>query len=340
MLHGITMSGRTWEWVVADLADRYRVIRLDFRGHGRSDRAPGAYQPADYLSDAVATIEQVAGGPCFVVGHSLGGMTAAALTQQRPDLVRGAVLEDPPLGSPARTLDDNSLLDGFALMRESVPRLQGSGNPPGGARRDPGQGAVAGRAAVRRAAARRRARRDGRLDAAPRRHRARRRRRRPDGTGLRPRARHPRAGARRRRRPGVARRGRPPGRCRAPRRPSRRTSTSRWSRAPATCCTTSCCTATTSAASCCFLAAQPARPGPSGLPSRTIRRAAAQSTGSGGDRTACPAVTDRLLGAAPPKEIRPPPSSTSVWPVIHVAPAARYSAASPMSSGSPRRCSG
>ena len=60
----------------------------------------------------------------LVVGHSLGGMTAAALSQQRPDLVRGAVLEDPPLGTPDRTLDDNSLLDGFALMRESVPRLQ------------------------------------------------------------------------------------------------------------------------------------------------------------------------------------------------------------------------
>ena len=44
--------------------------------------------------------------------------------------MRGAVLEDPPLGSPARTLDDNSLLDGFALMRESVPRLQGSGIAP------------------------------------------------------------------------------------------------------------------------------------------------------------------------------------------------------------------
>lgn len=124
MLHGITMSGRTWEWVVGDLTDRYRVIRLDFRGHGRSDRAPGAYEPSDYVSDAVAVCEQVAGAPCLVVGHSLGGMTAAALTQQRPDLVRAVVLEDPPLGSPARTLDDNSLLNGFSLMRESVPRLQ------------------------------------------------------------------------------------------------------------------------------------------------------------------------------------------------------------------------
>ena len=124
MLHGITMSGRTWEWVVPDLVDRFRVLRLDFRGHGRSGRAPGAYQPADYVGDALAVVDHVAAKPCLVVGHSLGGMTAAALAQQHPELVRGAVLEDPPLGAVNRALDDNSLRSGFALMRESVPRLQ------------------------------------------------------------------------------------------------------------------------------------------------------------------------------------------------------------------------
>ena len=36
------------------LAERFRVLRLDFRGHGDSDRAPGEYSPAGYVSDAVA----------------------------------------------------------------------------------------------------------------------------------------------------------------------------------------------------------------------------------------------------------------------------------------------
>lgn len=124
MLHGITMSGRTWDWVVDDLATRFRVIRLDFRGHGRSGRAPGRYEPIDYVGDAVAVCEQVAGRPCYVVGHSLGGGTAAALVQRRPELVLGAVLEDPPLGPMPRLPDGNALRNGFALMHESVPRLQ------------------------------------------------------------------------------------------------------------------------------------------------------------------------------------------------------------------------
>lgn len=128
LLHGITASVRTWDWLVPHLVDRYRVIRLDFRGHGRSGRAPGAYQPHGYVSDAAATCRELAGGPCVVVGHSLGGGTAAALAQLHPELVRGLVLEDPPLGARS-DLEGNALLDGFRQMRESIPRLQASGIP-------------------------------------------------------------------------------------------------------------------------------------------------------------------------------------------------------------------
>ncbi|MCJ7782281.1 MAG: alpha/beta hydrolase [Acidimicrobiia bacterium] len=143
LMHGITMSGGTWEWLVPTLAERFRVLRLDFRGHGASDRAPGEYFPGGYVSDAVAAIEQAAGRPCIVMGHSLGGATAAALAQQHPDLVVAAVMEDPPLGLAGNPnvdaveeaggpgdetmLEGNSLLESFRVIRESAPRLQASG---------------------------------------------------------------------------------------------------------------------------------------------------------------------------------------------------------------------
>ncbi len=126
VLHGITASIATWNWLVPLLAPTHRVLRLDFRGHGGSGRAPGHYDSAGYVSDAVAVCEQVAGRPVIVIGHSLGGVTALGLAQTRPDLVRGLALEDPPMGVP-RTLEGNSLLDAFTMMRETVPMLQQSG---------------------------------------------------------------------------------------------------------------------------------------------------------------------------------------------------------------------
>lgn len=133
VLHGITQSTATWGWLVPHLADRYRVVRLDLRGHGRSGRTPGAYRFPDFIADATAVCEQVLGRPAVVIGHSLGGGTAAGLAQTRPDLVRGVVLEDPAIMAPPAAatdsppLEGNSLFDGFRLMRESIPRLQESG---------------------------------------------------------------------------------------------------------------------------------------------------------------------------------------------------------------------
>jgi pimeloyl-ACP methyl ester carboxylesterase len=131
LMHGITVSGRTWDWFVPKLAERYRVLTLDFRGHGKSSHAPGDYQPQAYVTDAIAVLEELADGPAIVVGHSLGGMTGAALMQQRPDLVRAAVLEDPPLGSmdTESPLHANPLLDAFRLMRATVPGVQQAGVP-------------------------------------------------------------------------------------------------------------------------------------------------------------------------------------------------------------------
>ena len=126
LLHGITSSGGTWNWLVPLLADRHRVLRLDFRGHGRSGRSQVPYDYSGYVSDAVAVCEQAADQRAVVIGHSLGGGAAAALAQQRPDLVRAVLLEDPALAGSTE-IGDNSLLEGFTLMRDLIPQVQASG---------------------------------------------------------------------------------------------------------------------------------------------------------------------------------------------------------------------
>ena len=130
LLHGITSYSGTWDWLVPDLAEHFRVLSLDFRGHGKSDRAAEQYLSSGYISDAITVLEQVAGQPAIVMGHSLGGATTAALAQRHPELLKAAIMEDPALGlggSGKPALEGNSLLTSFKLMRESVPRLQASG---------------------------------------------------------------------------------------------------------------------------------------------------------------------------------------------------------------------
>src|SRR4051794_41400953 len=67
-LHGVTGSTATYRWLEPD---GYRAVRLDFRGHGASERAPGTYRLADYVDDAVSVLRGL-DRPAALVGHSLG----------------------------------------------------------------------------------------------------------------------------------------------------------------------------------------------------------------------------------------------------------------------------
>ena len=81
-----------WDAQARALAGRYRVLRYDTRGHGRS---PVVDRPAsiDDLADDLAGLLGALGvARAHVVGLSLGGMTAQALAVRRPQLVHGLVL--------------------------------------------------------------------------------------------------------------------------------------------------------------------------------------------------------------------------------------------------------
>ncbi|MCB5182418.1 alpha/beta hydrolase [Streptomyces sp. SMC 277] len=92
-LHGHFHNGRTWSRLAADLGPRWRLITLDQRGHGASDRAED-YGREAYVADAAALLDQLGLEPVVVLGHSLGGVNAYQLAARRPDLVRALVVED------------------------------------------------------------------------------------------------------------------------------------------------------------------------------------------------------------------------------------------------------
>lgn len=103
LLHGLSGGRDAWTRVVDALAPgvaggRWQVLPVDLRGHGDSSRAGSMadYRATAYAEDIAGLIEVLGLAPAVVVGHSLGGLTAAALATAHPSLVRGVLLEDPP----------------------------------------------------------------------------------------------------------------------------------------------------------------------------------------------------------------------------------------------------
>ncbi len=96
MIHGIYDEWASWNLVYDAFLDHYRVIAVDLRGHGKSDKPQRGYELTDYAADMAAVIRALDVGPIAVVGHSLGAVTTGFLAADYPDLVKAVVLEDPP----------------------------------------------------------------------------------------------------------------------------------------------------------------------------------------------------------------------------------------------------
>jgi pimeloyl-ACP methyl ester carboxylesterase len=88
LLHGGAVDSRFFEHNVGPLAEHFRVITTDLWGHGRTPDREGAFSLESFSTDVAALIEQVAGGPSHVLGHSIGAAVGLDLTLRRPDLVR------------------------------------------------------------------------------------------------------------------------------------------------------------------------------------------------------------------------------------------------------------
>ncbi len=127
-LHGVSGSARTYDFLPAEITEGRWVIRVDLRGHGGSDDAPGSYLIDRYGPDVAHVVRELAERPAVLVGHSLGGVTAWWVAQHYPDLVQAAFLEDPPLyrGEPDEH-ERNALAKVFPVLRDRAIAWQRDG---------------------------------------------------------------------------------------------------------------------------------------------------------------------------------------------------------------------
>ncbi|MFN3521748.1 MAG: alpha/beta fold hydrolase [Phenylobacterium sp.] len=96
-IHGLTRNSRDFEVVAPRIAGLgRRVLAIDVRGRGRSERDPNAmnYNPAVYAGDVIALMTQAGVARAIFVGTSMGGLITMTLAAMRADLIGGAVLND------------------------------------------------------------------------------------------------------------------------------------------------------------------------------------------------------------------------------------------------------
>jgi pimeloyl-ACP methyl ester carboxylesterase len=86
--------------VARALEDQYDVVMPDARGHGRSSSLSIGYRYPDYARDVVGLIQGLGLTSPVLLGHSMGGMTAAVVAWDAATALRGLILVDPTFLSP------------------------------------------------------------------------------------------------------------------------------------------------------------------------------------------------------------------------------------------------
>jgi pimeloyl-ACP methyl ester carboxylesterase len=114
-LHGGAQNAHTWDTVALAL-DR-PLVAIDLPGHGHSDGGRiGSLDLAGNADDVAEVIRTLAPNASGVIGMSLGGLTALALADRTPDLVRAVVLVDV---TPGVTADKAKAITNFVNGPES-----------------------------------------------------------------------------------------------------------------------------------------------------------------------------------------------------------------------------
>ena len=102
LLHGLTANGACWAPLARALEREYDVVMPDARGHGGSSTPDHGYRYEDLANDVVGLIRGLGLAPPVLLGHSMGGLTAAVVASRGAGIVRGLVLADPTFLAPER----------------------------------------------------------------------------------------------------------------------------------------------------------------------------------------------------------------------------------------------
>lgn len=112
LTHGWGMDSTFWNQACEDLGDRFRIVRWDLPGLGRSRVARGKVSLDAFATDLAGLLRPL-DRPAVLVGHSIGGMTIQTLLRNHPDVrdrIAGVALLNTTYTNPVRTMIASRLL--------------------------------------------------------------------------------------------------------------------------------------------------------------------------------------------------------------------------------------
>jgi len=126
VLHGGGANAHWWDHIAPALSERFRVVALDFRGHGDSEY-PEELVVGGFNDDLEGLLSQLGNPGVVLVGHSMGGNVALDHATRHPE-VRGLVLVDIARGASRRSRRTArlalSLKRSYASREEAVSRYR------------------------------------------------------------------------------------------------------------------------------------------------------------------------------------------------------------------------
>ena len=138
LLHGVTLQAEVWAPLLHLLADRFRVLAVDVRGHGRSQVGDDGVGRMAAAHDLVTLLEHLDLRGAVLVGHSMGGMIIGEACTRHPDVVAERVAGLVLMNTAVSGLVPRASLPAVRAAREranarvsagrGLPRLVGDNN--------------------------------------------------------------------------------------------------------------------------------------------------------------------------------------------------------------------
>jgi pimeloyl-ACP methyl ester carboxylesterase len=117
-VHGITANSRFWDCLASALSPHHRVIAMDLRGRGLSDKPPTGYSIENHCKDILALMNDQGLKRPVLMGHSLGAFISLVFAAQNPKEIDRLILVD-----GGGKLSEDQMAKVFAGIKPSLDRL-------------------------------------------------------------------------------------------------------------------------------------------------------------------------------------------------------------------------